>query len=244
MNIGIEIEFTGVTVKQVAYALESLWGKPYTELKQKKHPERLEYSILDRNDDMWVVSEDRSIRPSRGIEILSETDYEYMCEIVSPVLNSKDLSMLYTVLSTLNNIGAIVNETCGCHIHIDNKGDINWLNNLFIKALKEQFSILDLCGTSIRRKNLCRPYPIGFIEKYSNSKPKNQDELISFLYKELGRGKGPEIYPNCTRTYWFNLDSIIRHNTIEFRQFNSTLSPLVIQTYVDFIKKFTGNTDK
>ena len=35
MNIGIEIEFTGVTVKQVAYALESLWGKSHTELRQK-----------------------------------------------------------------------------------------------------------------------------------------------------------------------------------------------------------------
>ena len=34
------------------------------------------------------------------------------------------------------------------------------------------------------------------------------------------------------------MDSIEKRNTIEFRAFNSTLSPIVIQAYVNFIKHF------
>lgn len=239
MNIGIEIEFTGVTTKDVAYALENLWGTYYKSELDDKHPGRTKYIIHDSKEKEWIICEDHSLRPTRGMEVLSNQDYTYMCELVTPVLDTENLSELFKVMALITNMGGVTNETCGCHIHIDNKeDDIEWLNALFTKALTEQHSIFEALGTSVKRSRYCKLYPNDFIQKYKELDVKTIHEFKCFLYKELGEKRSWDAIRNPARYYWLNMDSIEKRNTIEFRAFNSTLSPIVIQAYVDFIKHF------
>lgn len=238
MNLGFEIEFTGVSVVQVINTLECYFRKDSIPMPQPKHPERKQYSITDGRELTWTITEDTSIKPTCGNRTLASDKYEYMCELISPVLNSENLYYLYDILTILQGMGAVVNETCGCHIHIDMQDDFKWVDNLLNKAFKEQYRVLNWVGSSISRRWLSKPYPKDFIEKYEKSNITSVDELLNFLYDELSTGVDRETHPNPARVYWLNLDSVVRHNTIEFRMFNSTLSPMVLQTYVKFVEDF------
>lgn len=241
MNIGVEVEFTGLTTKDVAGAIATLWGTYYTFEPDEKHPSRILYKVVDTKWGCWVVSEDHSIRPTKGRTLLNGDEYEYMCELVTPVLDSEDLSELFRVMNLIVNMGGIVNETCGCHIHINNReDDFEWLKSLFTKALVEQRNVLINLGMPITRNKYCKLYSDEFVHKFKELNPKDYFEFRGFIYNELGEGQSIKAIRNPARYYWLNVDSIEKRNTIEFRAFNSTLSPIVLKSYIEFVKDFVG----
>ena len=46
-------------------------------------------------------------------------EWEYSTEVVSPVLGYGDIADLQEVVRQLRHSGAIVNASCGIHIHVD-----------------------------------------------------------------------------------------------------------------------------
>ena len=66
-------------------------------------------------------------------------------------------------------------------------------------------------------------------------------DIQKYLYQELGEGYDRDDPKNPARYYIFNMDSIHKLNTLEFRWFNSTLSFLIIDTYVSKIHELLGD---
>lgn len=248
MNLGIEIEFTGVKRIVVAEALSALWHTEVVFYVENHFDGSTSesYKIKDLCGGYWRVVRDRSIKPdcARGHITL---DYdEYMCELVSPVLkNIEDMDMLRQALSCILKMGGFVNETCGVHIHIDCPTGSEVVYELFMTVGKLQEKlILDFGVPYNRLGRYCQLYSKEFIEGMR----KEHDYLVhtkgymsikdiqNYLYKELGEGCDRNDPKNPARYYVFNLDSIHKLNTLEFRWFNSTLSYEVILMYLKSIK--------
>lgn len=248
MNLGIEIEFTGVKRIVVAEALSALWHTEVVFYVENHFDGSTSesYKIKDLCGGYWRVVRDRSIKPdcARGHITL---DYEeYMCELVSPVLkNIEDMDMLRQALSCILKMGGFVNETCGVHIHIDCPTGSEVVYELFMTVGKLQEKLISDFGVPYNRLGrYCQLYSKEFIEGMR----KEHDYLVqtrgymsikdiqNYLYKELGEGCDRNDPKNPARYYVFNLDSIHKLNTLEFRWFNSTLSYEVILMYLKSIK--------
>lgn len=248
MNLGIEIEFTGVKRIVVAEALSALWHTEVVFYVENHFDGSTSesYKIKDLCGGYWRVVRDRSIKPDCAIGHITLDYEEYMCELVSPVLkNIEDMDMLRQALSCILKMGGFVNETCGVHIHIDCPTGSEVVYELFMTVGKLQEKlILDFGVPYNRLGRYCQLYSKEFIEGMR----KEHDYLVhtkgymsikdiqNYLYKELGEGCDRNDPKNPARYYVFNLDSIHKLNTLEFRWFNSTLSYEVILMYLKSIK--------
>lgn len=248
MNVGIEIEFTGVKRENVAAELAKLWGTESVayDIHMFDGSVRRGYRVKDLCSQYWNIVMDKSIRPDCAFGHITLDYDEYMCELVSPVLkNIEDMDMLKQALSCILKMGGFVNETCGVHIHIDCPTGSEVVYELFMTVGKLQEKlILDFGVPYNRLGRYCQLYSKEFIEGMR----KEHDYLVqtrgymsikdiqNYLYKELGEGCDRNDPKNPARYYVFNLDSIHKLNTLEFRWFNSTLSYEVILMYLKSIK--------
>lgn len=253
MNIGMEIEFTGVKRVKVAEGLGNLWGNGY---KQFEYPmfdgtTRLRYSVKDVVGNIWTIVRDMSIRPDCAHGHITLDYDEYMCELVSPVIkNERDIDMLKDALSYICSIGGFVNETCGVHIHIDCPTSGEDVYKIFNLVVNSQHKLISDFGVPYNRINrYCQLYPQEFIEGMRSwhddcLKEKGYmsiSDIQSYLYKELGNGCDRNDPKNPSRYFIFNLDSIHKLNTLEFRWFNSTLSFIIVDAYVKTIHGLLGD---
>lgn len=248
MNLGIEIEFTGVKRIVVAEALSALWHTEVVSYIENHFDGSTSesYKIKDLCEGYWRVVRDRSIKPdcARGHITL---DYEeYMCELVSPVLkNEDDMDMLKMALASIIDLGGFVNETCGVHIHIDCPQFGEDVYNLFMKVVSKQDSFISDFGVPYNRLGrYCQMYPKEFISGFKEwhevclkeKRYMSISDIQNYFYEKLGEGADRNDPKNPARYYVFNMDSIHKLYTLEFRWFNSSLSILVIKMYILYIK--------
>lgn len=243
MRIGIEVEFTGISRREAACELVKLWGKPYdVETYSYKDETRNRFVIQDREGLKWSIVMDKSLHPvvSNGKASL-EMD-EYMCEIVSPVLDSEyesDINKFASVLNAIRCVGAIVNETCGIHIHVDCPDDIRELYTMFGKFVSMQRSLQVEFGIpQCRLDGYCKEYSRDLCAWFKDKKFKSREEFQDFFYGWLAPEVSRDDPKNPARYYMINMDSIHKLGTVEFRFFNSTLSPLVLKSYISWLEGF------
>lgn len=243
MNIGIEIEFTGVKRENVANSLAKMWRTNVEKYVVQSYDKRdiTRYKVKDLKGEYWELVIDHSIRPSCSYNHITLDYDEYMCELVSPVLDSEHLNMLEMALSKICEIGGVVNETCGVHLHLDCPDSGEKLYSIFNTICSQQEQLLSKFGVPYNRLGrYCKLYSPQFIEgiRLLHStivKSKGVfsiEDMQNYLYKELGEGTDRNNPRNPARYYIFNMDSIHKQNTIEFRWFNSTLSIIIIYTYI------------
>ncbi len=209
---------TGLTRRQAAEALGALFGTQCRYLGGTYKT----YEVPDREDKVWKIVYDSSIRPVRP-ERTRHPDDEYKVEMNSPKLEYSEMGKLQEVVRTLRRAGAVVNSSCGMHVHVDaSKHTPQSLKNaLSIMYSKEDILFKALKVNESRVERWCQKVREPMLEKIRKL-PSNT--TMDRLKQEWYEGSdGSYQHYNWTRYYALNLHSVFYRGTLEWRCFESTL---------------------
>lgn len=147
-------------------------------------------------------------------------------EIVSPILKGKDgLNSLKIVCDALNEIGANVNRSCGLHVHLDaSKMTIKHWRNLYINYARLE-NIIDSFMPRSRRANnngFCRSIALYPRLEATILHCDNIEQIRSYF---------------ASRYFKINVESFLRHGTVEFRQHSGTIDFEKISMWLSFLQK-------
>ncbi|MBR5943538.1 MAG: amidoligase family protein [Lachnospiraceae bacterium] len=221
LKYGVEIEFLGITREAAAEVLADFFGTGYFyeggELKER--------DIADEKQRIWRVVRDASIDGS----------FEEQCELVTPILLYEDLEIVSQVLERLKEAGAVVNKSCGLHIHVDAKCFTPQavVNLVTFIGSREQllYKALEIPKDRMR---YCKRINDDLVSMILEKKPKSMEELRHSWYLESPYEMANGKY-HSTRYHGLNLHSMFTRGTIEFRLFNSSLEEKVVRSYIQFV---------
>lgn len=110
---------TGLTRQQAAEAVASLFGTTAVHSRSSRTYDPWE--VTDNEGKTWRFVYDSSIHGSHriGRQQLSIGDSAYKVEMNSPKLEYREMPKLQEVVRTLRHAGAVVNSSCGMHVHVD-----------------------------------------------------------------------------------------------------------------------------
>lgn len=271
-KLGVEIEFTGVKRSDVVTALEFFFHTDAINIVSKTAEDGYEYhKLIDQNKDTWLVVRDRSIKPEVYMSKLGgvsseedafetillegdnevclpayESPEEYMVELVSPALTSKSLPTLFSIIDIIKSLGGIVNYSCGLHVHIDKPDNLSGITTLFKRFYLDQKNILEHFNVNREHRlgKYCKPYNddlnLDILDEFTSEK-----DFLDYLYKQYAeKDDNGEIIRKTLRYYALNFHSIVVHNTIEFRLFNSTLNRVEIAKILDWVLHFVYTSEE
>lgn len=212
---------TGLTRRQAAEALGALFGTQFRYLGGTYKA----YEVPDREDKIWKIVYDSSIRATRqqGGRQSSVLSDEYKVEMNSPKLEYSEMEKLQEVVRTLRHAGAVVNNSCGMHVHVDasNHTPQSLKNALSIMYSKEDILFKALKVNESRVERWCQKVREPMLEKIRKL-PANT--TMDRLKQEWYEGSdGSYQHYNWTRYYALNLHSVFYRGTLEWRCFESTL---------------------
>lgn len=192
------------------------------------------YTALDPQGRQWKFMSDASIKPQRkeGRQRVAASD-EYQTEMVSPICHYEDIVPIQEIVRKLKEAGAITNESCGIHVHIDaSPFEARTLRNITnIMAAKEDL-IYKALGVSVARQHRwCRPVEQRFLEELNSRRPRSMQEVERIWYN--GNSRRHTHYDD-SRYHCLNLHSVFQKGTVEFRLFNGTLHAGKIKAYIQF----------
>lgn len=260
-KIGVEIEFTGVKRIEVVTALENLFKTVAETVKSKSAGDYSYHRLKDMNGDSWLVVRDRSILPEIYSYKLGNKDpnvrfkkyslkysseaQDYMVELVSPALTSKSLPLLFTIIDIVKSLGGIVNSSCGLHVHIDRPESISDIVTLYKRFCLEQDNILSYFNVESKRLDkYCKPY--NKTVQLPENVCFNLHNFMLFLWKNYRSEEDTSsevVDSKSLRYYALNFYSLLQHNTIEFRLFNSTLDRVEVAKILDWVLHFVYTSD-
>ena len=209
---------TGLTRRQAAEALGALFGTQFRYLGGTYKT----YEVPDREDKVWKIVYDSSIRPVRPERSRYPED-EYKVEMNSPKLEYSEMGKLQEVVRTLRRAGAVVNSSCGMHVHVDASRHTpqSLKNALSIMYSKEDILFKALKVNESRVERWCQKVREPMLEKIRKL-PANT--TMDRLKQEWYEGSdGSYQHYNWTRYYALNLHSVFYRGTLEWRCFESTL---------------------
>ena len=229
-RFGIEIELTGITRKAAAEIAAEHFGTAANFDGTYYNT----YSALDDQGRKWNFMSDSSISAQKksGGQVISASD-EYKTEMVSPICRWEDIETVQELVRKLRKAGAIANESCGIHVHVDaSPFNANTLRNITnIMASKEDLIYKALQVTVARQHRWCKPVDARFLEELNRKKPKTLNEVSRIWYNG---GDRSNIHYDDSRYHCLNLHSVFQKGTVEFRLFNSTTHAGKIKAYIQF----------
>ena len=178
---------------------------------------------------------DSSIRPQRkvGGQIEGATR-DYRTEVVSPILSYDDIPKLQELVRTLRKAGALVNTSCGIHIHVGaEKFTPKTLRNLVnLVASKEDMIYHALQIDALREARYCQKTDETFLWELNKKQPRTMAEFADIWYIQAPFGR--DEHYNNSRYHGLNLHATFTKGTVEFRLFNGTLHAGEIKAYIQF----------
>ena len=231
-NFGIEIEFTGVS-RGTASAILAEFFQTTTEKVSEKRTK-----IVDNLGRDWFITNDRSIKPqvsstNLDTSYFSEEDFgTYRVELISPVLDYTELVLLGSIVSRLVAKGAVVNDTCGVHIHLDFMHDVKAIKRIVNLMYTSSNMLYTALSIPINRLKYCRKYASNLVQRINSVDSDNIVDIRDAWYAQYPSDER-EVKRNRTRYYGVNFHSAFKSNTLEFRLFNATFDIVVIKAYLD-----------
>lgn len=208
-KFGVEIELTGTSENRVVTAFRN------ANIPMKDY----DYDYDDEDSihaasPKWKIVEDGS---------LSDGGFE----VVSPILSGAEgMSQLVLAVHTLVSVGAVVDRSCGLHVHVDARQlNIQTIANIVYRYSKFENQIDSFMPPSRRRSN----------SEYCNS-VRSMFEYGPPLNEMISRGK--RVLGSYDRYHKVNLAAYARHGTIEFRQHSGTVNAMKIKNWVQFCLEF------
>lgn len=232
-KFGVEIEMTGITraaaAKVVATVLHSHSSDPTSGCYHTR-------SIQDEADRIWKIMRDSSIR-----EMNSDGGYEndeYKVEFVTPPLQYDDLNLLQDIVRELKKAGAITNESCGIHVHVDGANhNPQSLRRLVNFMTARQDLIYEALEIGSRANHWCQKLNSNLLTAMKSQNILTSDKIEAIWYSKNNddyNGGIDHQHYNDTRYHGVNLHSYFTKKTVEFRLFNSTLHDGKIKAYIQF----------
>ena len=220
---GCEIEMTGLTRQQAAEAVAALFGTAA----RQTHESRLydPWEVKDNEGKAWRFVYDSSIHGSRrvGRQQVPIRDGAYKVEMNSPKLEYSEMPKLQEVVRALRHAGAVVNPSCGMHVHVDaSKHTPQSLKNaLSIMYSKEDILFKALNVNESRVERWCQKVREPMLEKIRKMPTGMTMEQLKRAW--YGGEDGSYEHYHWTRYYALNLHSVFYRGTLEWRCFESTL---------------------
>lgn len=214
---------TGLTRQEAAQAVAGLFGTTA----RQTHESRLydPWEVIDCEGKAWRFVYDSSIHAMQrsGGRQLPISDKTYKVEMNSPKLEYGEMGKLQEVVRTLRRAGAIVNESCGMHVHVDVSRHTpqSLKNALSIMYSKEDILFKALKVNENRVERWCKKVREPMLEKIR--KLPTGTTMDSLKQEWYGGGDGSYEHYNWTRYYALNLHSVFYRGTLEWRCFESTL---------------------
>jgi len=230
LRFGIEIELTGITREKASKIVaEYLGGES-----------RFEggyygvYTASDRQGRRWKFTSDGSIhtqKKERGR--LVNADNSYSTEFVSPICTYEDIPVIQELVRKLRHKGAMANESCGIHVHVDaSTFDARTLRNLCnIMYSKEDILYRALQVDVEREHRYCQKTEDNFINALDRRRPRSLEQLERIWYGGDSRRNDHYDY---SRYHCLNLHSVFQKGTVEYRLFNGTTHAGKIKAYIQF----------
>lgn len=236
LTFGLELEFTGLTrnsackvvAEHLGVRVEYVGGGYDT------------YTATDSQGRVWKIMKDSSIKTTKKVEnsIVSASDL-YACELVTDILYYGDIENLQEIIRKLRRAGALVNSSCGIHIHIGAKDfdskHLRFLSNIFYSKANLMYSALRVDGQRLR---YCKMYSDQFIKKLNDKKPDDNLSLFADIWYECNSSYSDSrsSHYNSSRYHGLNLHNLLggRQKTVEIRCFNSTLHAGEVKSYIQF----------
>ena len=160
----------------------------------------------------------------RHWKIVTDASVHGGYELVSPVLKGAEgLNEVKLVCEALEEVGAIINKTCGFHAHFgtdDFKDTIKVWRNLYINYATLESDIDAFMPPSRRNNIYCKTL------KVSNWKEKMQSAQTLVDLERVITGRNRYFKLN-SQSYW-------RHGTVEFRQHSGTIEFEKIKNWLMF----------
>lgn len=214
---------SGLTRQQAAEAVAALFGTTARHSNSSRTYDPWE--VTDNDGKIWRFVKDASIHPEhreRG-RLVSASDL-YKVEMNSPKLEYSEMGKLQEVVRVLRHTGAIVNSSCGMHVHVD-------ASNHTAQSLKNALSIM-----YSKEDILFKALKVNESRVYRWCKKVDEDKLKKIRKLPSGAGmrqmqelwysdtsESPQYHYNETRYYALNLHSVFYRGTLEWRCFESTL---------------------
>ena len=215
---------TGLTRQKAAEAVASLFGT--TAVHSLSSTTYDPWEVLDNEGKTWRFVFDNSIHPTQRIGQRQETiwDAQYKVEMNSPKLQYSEMEKLQDVVRTLRHAGAVVNSSCGMHVHVDaaNHTPQSLKNALSIMYSKEDLLFKALNVNENRVKRWCQKVKEDKLKKIRRlSSNASMSQMADLWYSDCQDSR--YAHYNNTRYYALNLHSVFYRGTLEWRCFESTL---------------------
>ena len=235
-NFGVEIELTGITREKAAKTIAA-----YFETNSYRHIGGTydTWTAYDREGRIWKAMFDSSIRATKKVngEQIHTNDYRYKCEVVTPILRYEDMADLQQLVRTLVKKGAVANESCGIHVHVDGANHTpDSLSRLLNFAVGRQDLFYEALQIGARADRWCHKANKALFKaiKKDHADARAIERLWYSALNDGYRGGISHNHYNDTRYHGINLHAYFTKGTVEFRLFNGTTHAGKIKAYVQF----------
>lgn len=230
-NFGIEIELTGITRKDASEVIANYFGTTTYYVGGSY----LAYEAYDSKGRRWKAMYDSSIKAQKKAgSRRASAGTEYKCEIVSPILSYEDIEDLQEIVRLLRKCGAIVNDSCGIHIHVDaSKHTPQTLRNLINLTFQKEDLLYKALAIKSERVRYCAKVNEKLLNNLNSKKPQTMEALADIWYEQAPYDRRNAHYNN-SRYHGINLHATFTKGTVEFRLFNSTTHAGEIKAYIQF----------
>lgn len=162
-------------------------------------------------------------------KIVSDSSCGY--ELVSPILRGDDgLRQIKMVCDAVNEVGVKVNRKCGLHVHHGASDlSVQHFRNLYCLYIRYEDTIDSMMPVSRRENNnhYCKSMKVAHMISGSTV-----DKTVEAIRKARTISDLDALYG--TRYVKLNVQSYVRHGTIEFRQHSGTTDFDKIENWVKF----------
>ncbi len=233
-NFGVEIELTGITRQGAANVIANYYGTRSSYLGTYYQT----YGATDRKGRTWKAMSDASIRTTRKVNGRTiGAGSEYSCEVVTPILQYDDIEDLQNIVRLLVEAGAVANDSCGIHVHVDGANHTpESLTRLENFAVGRQDLFYEALQVGSRADRWCHKTNKALLKAMKNAN-KDIDSIEQVWYSRANdgyRGRIDHQHYNETRYHGINLHAFFTKGTVEFRLFNGTTHAGKIKAYVQF----------
>lgn len=229
-KFGIEIEMTGITRAKAAEVIAKYFGTTSRYVGAGYET----YEAKDSKGRNWKCMSDSSIACQKKVGgRVTSAGREYATEVVSPILVYDDIEDLQEIVRQLRHAGAIVNASCGIHIHVDASSHTPLTLCNLVKLMAQKEDILyKALKVDVRRMQYCNKVNTKLVQVINQKKPKTLENLADMWYADSYGDRNAHY--NQSRYRGLNLHATFTKGTVEFRLFNSTTHAGEIKAYIQF----------
>ena len=226
-TFGVEIETVGMQREQAAKLVAAMFG---TEAYYEGSVYQT-WTCKDKQGRKWKFMRDASLNTVNGV-----CDG---CEIVTPVLNYKDIETLQQVVRVVRLVGANADGSCGIHVHVGaDKHTPQSMTNLMKMFIGKEDTIYK--GLQVSERRTC-----SYTQKVNRElarrlgdgeKPRTFEDWKRLWYSAHGEmTSAANNHYDHSRYHGLNYHAFFnRGATVEFRLFNGSLHAGKIKAYVQF----------